>query len=72
MNDIFKGQKNTGARLKKFLLVKSGSICLLKKNNEPGVVVVHVCNTSYSGGRDWEDNSLRPVKGKSSPDPQLN
>jgi hypothetical protein len=23
--------------------------------------VVHICNPSYSGGRDWEDRGLRPA-----------
>jgi hypothetical protein len=28
-------------------------------------MVVHTCNPSYSGGRDWEDGSLRPSEAKS-------
>jgi hypothetical protein len=27
-------------------------------------MVVHVCNTSYSGGRDQEDQGLRPAQNK--------
>jgi hypothetical protein len=31
--------------------------------------VAQACNPSYLGGRDWEDNSLRPAWAKSLQDP---
>jgi hypothetical protein len=33
--------------------------------------VAHACNSSYSGGRDQEDHSLKPAQGNSSRDPTL-
>jgi hypothetical protein len=30
--------------------------------------VAHTCNPSYSGGRDWEDRSLRPALANGSRD----
>jgi hypothetical protein len=33
--------------------------------------VAHTCNPSYSGGRDQENRSLKPVQAKSSQDPIL-
>jgi hypothetical protein len=27
-------------------------------------VVVHVCNPKYAGGKDWEDQSMRPTLAK--------
>jgi hypothetical protein len=35
---------------------------------QPGAVA-HACNSSYSGGRDWEDGGSRPAWAKSSRDP---
>jgi hypothetical protein len=28
-------------------------------------MVAHICNLSYSGDRDWEDQGLRPAQAKS-------
>jgi hypothetical protein len=33
------------------------------------VQVAHSCNSSYSGGKDQEDHSLKPAQGNSSQDP---
>jgi hypothetical protein len=33
--------------------------------------VAHTCNPSYSGGRDQEDNDLKPARANSSRDPIL-
>jgi hypothetical protein len=32
-------------------------------------LVAHICNPSYSGGRDQEDHCLKPAWGNSSQDP---
>jgi hypothetical protein len=41
---------------------------LLRYWSEPGAVT-HVYNTTYSGGRDWEDLGSRPAWAKHSQDP---
>jgi hypothetical protein len=33
------------------------------------VLVAHTCNPSYSGGRDQEDQGLRPTRANNSQDP---
>jgi hypothetical protein len=44
-----------------------GSIVIIKgeKKIKTTPDVVDVCNSSYSGGRDWKDHRLRPVWVKS-------
>jgi hypothetical protein len=37
---------------------------ILKLFLEPAMVL-HACNPSYSGGRDWEDGNFRPAQAKS-------
>jgi hypothetical protein len=41
-----------------------GLIYDLKRCYSPGIVA-HTCYSSYSGGGDWEDHSLRPAQAKS-------
>jgi hypothetical protein len=42
-----------------------------KKNSGGRALVAHACNPSYSGGRDQEDNSLKPAQANSSMRPCL-
>jgi hypothetical protein len=43
---------------------------VLGKNSDLGwVPVAHICNPSYSGGRDQEDGGLKPALANSSQDP---
>jgi hypothetical protein len=53
--------KNYGQRLQisSVILV----IFALKTSPRPGVVI-HICNLSYSGGRDQEDNDSKPAWAK--------
>jgi hypothetical protein len=32
-------------------------------------MIVHICNPSYSGDREWEDYMSRPAQAKSKQDP---
>jgi hypothetical protein len=40
------------------------SMTLGQIKSRPGMVA-HACDTSYSGGRDWEDHGLKPTWTKS-------
>jgi hypothetical protein len=40
-----------------------------KKNNKSHVLVAHICNPSYSGGRDQEDLGSKLAQANSSQDP---
>jgi hypothetical protein len=45
----------------------------IKRNTGTGLgMVVHACNSSYSGGGDWENGGSWPVWAKSLRDPHLN
>jgi hypothetical protein len=37
----------------------------VSKNEKRLGLVIHTCNPSYLGGRDWEDCGLRPAWAKS-------
>jgi hypothetical protein len=39
-----------------------------KKTRNSWVPVAHICNPSYSGGRDQEDHSSKPARANSSQD----
>jgi hypothetical protein len=43
----------------------------LTENYKGYTLVAHACNSTYLGGRDQEDHSLRPPQAKSSQDPIL-
>jgi hypothetical protein len=48
---------------------KQSKEIFFKERNGNHVLMAHVCNPSYSGGRDQEDRSLKPAWGNSSQDP---
>jgi hypothetical protein len=61
---------------KQLMTFRESSICLMANFSSEAVVMLgtgaHTYNHWYSGGRDWEDLSLRSAWAKSLQDPHFN
>jgi hypothetical protein len=51
--------------IKNKIKIKSSSLERLARISAQPTMVAHSCNLSCSGGRDWEDHSLKPTWAKS-------